>query len=279
MDGTIGRIAPLAALALALAGPSVLTAQQIEGTVIDASTGEAIKQVQIRLLDAAGKERFHVLSGDDGTFTLPVPAPGWYRLRGDELGYATVLSPRVQVGVGEVVQVELHMAVHPVKLEPLVVKKRKVYDVGRLAEFFERMDRNKKLGIGVFVTRDQIESRHAGRTSDYLREIPSVNVLAHGVHHTVYMQGVGGPCRPKLVVDGVEVHGDDELDNLVSAGSLEGMEVYRGPAEMPAAYYDDSGCGVVIAWTRRGTTNGRPFRWVNMGLWVVLSAGVLLLVH
>lgn len=279
MCGSTGRISTLVALALALAGPSALTAQEIEGRVVDASTGDPIKQVQIQLLDAAGKERFHVLSGDDGAFTLPVPAPGWYRLRGDELGYATVLSPRVQVRIGEVVQVEMHMAVHPVELEPLVVKKRKIYDVGRLAEFFERMDRNQKLGIGVFVTRDQIESRHAGLASDYLREIPSVHVLAHGIHHTVYMQGVGGSCRPKLVVDGVEVHGDDELDDLVSAGSLEGIEVYHGRAEMPAAYYDDTGCGVIIAWTKRGTNDGRAFRLVNMGLWVVLSAALLMLVR
>jgi 5-hydroxyisourate hydrolase-like protein (transthyretin family) len=263
----------------ALVVPSVLAAQEIDGHVIDASTGQPIKQVQIRLLDAAGKERFHILSADDGAFKLPVPAPGWYRLQASQLGYATVLSPQVQVRVGELVQVELHMAVHPVELEPLVVKQRKVYDVGRLAEFFDRMDRNQKLGIGVFVTRDQIELRHAGSASDYLREIPRVRVETHGTRHTVRMQGPRGSCAPKIFVDGVEVHGDTNLDDLVSAGSLEGIEVYRGRAEMPAAYYDDTGCGVIVAWTRRGTRSGRPFRWVNMGLWIVLSAGLFLLAH
>lgn len=272
------RVLTIAAFA-ALAAPPTLAAQEIDGIVLDASSGEPIKQVQVQLLDAKNKERFQVLSGDDGTFKLPVPAPGYYRLRGDLIGYATVLSPQVQVGVGEVVEVELRMAVHPVELEPLVVKKRKVYDVGRLAEFFERMDRNQKLGIGVFVTLDQIETRHAGLASDYLREIPRVRVESHGVRRTVQMQGVGGPCTPLFVVDGVPVHGGAHFDDLVSAGDLEGIEVYRGRSEMPAAYYDNTGCGVIIAWTRRGTHSGRPFRWVNLGLWVVLSAGVLLLVR
>jgi hypothetical protein len=274
----MGRVLTIAAFA-ALAAPPLLVAQEIDGRVLDASTGQPIKQAQIQLLDANNKERFHVLSADDGTFNLPVPVPGWYRLRGDQLGYATVLSPQVQVGVGEVVEVELHMAVHPVELEPLVVKKRKVYDVGRLAEFFDRVDRNQKLGIGVFITRDQIEQRHAGLASDYLREIPRVRVESHGVQRTVRMQGHGGPCTPKFVVDGVEVHGGAHFDDLVSAGDLEGIEVYRGRAEMPAAYYDDTGCGVIIAWTRRCTRSGRPFRWVNMGLWIALSAGILLLVR
>jgi 5-hydroxyisourate hydrolase-like protein (transthyretin family) len=270
------RVLTITAIA-ALMAPTLAAAQEIDGRVLDASTGKPIKQVQIQLLDAAGKERFHALSGDDGTFKLPVPAPGYYRLRGDQLGYATVLSPKVQVRVGEVVEVEMHMAVHPVELEPLVVKQRKIYDVGRLAEFYDRMDRNEKLGIGAFVTRDQIEMRHAGLASDYLREIPHVRVESHGLERTVRMQGQTGPCTPKFVVDGVEIHGGTEFDELVSAGDLEGIEVYRGLAEMPAAYYDNTGCGVIVAWTRRGTRTGRPFRWVNMGLWIVLSAGLILL--
>lgn len=273
----MGRILTVVAVA-ALAAPPMLAAQEIQGRVIDASTEQPLGQVQVQLLDASHEERFHVLSGDDGTFKLPVPAPGYYRLRGDRLGYAVVLSPRVQVRIGEVVEVELRMAVHPVELEPLVVKKRKIYDVGRLAEFFDRMDRNKKLGIGAFVTLDQIEMRHAGLASDYLREIPSVRVESHGITRTIRMQGPrGGPCTPKFVVDGIEVHGDARFDDLVSAGDLEGIEVYRGRAEMPAAYYDNTGCGVIIAWTRRGTRSGRQFRWVNMGLWIILSAGFILL--
>ncbi|HKJ92389.1 MAG TPA: TonB-dependent receptor [Longimicrobiales bacterium] len=261
----------------AMALPSLLTAQEIDGRVVDAATGEPIKQVNIQLLDEHGIARLQVVSGDSGGFKLPLPSPGWYRLRGDQLGYATVLSPQVQVGVGEVVQVELRMAVNPVELEPLVVKKRQVHDVGRLAEFYDRMDRNRKLGIGAFVTRDQIEMRHAGTAADYLREIPRVIVRSHGGLQTVRFQGPQGACAPRIVMDGVELHGDAELNDVVAAGDLEGIEVYRGRAEMPAAYYDETGCGIIVAWTRRGTDEGHPFRWVNMGIWVVLAAGLYLL--
>jgi hypothetical protein len=45
------------------------------------------------------------------------------------------------------------------------------------------------------------------------------------------------------------------LDDLVRVDMLEGVEVYRGPSELPAELYGTNfrgACGAVALWTRRG---------------------------
>ena len=72
-------------------------------------------------------------------------------------------------------------------------------------------------------------------------------------------QGADGAvavCWPRVIVDGVVVSTGGaepaEIDALVDPSRIEGMEVYRRPAELPAEFGGaQSGCGVIVVWTKR----------------------------
>ena len=46
---------------------------------------------------------------------------------------------------------------------------------------------------------------------------------------------------------------DFRIDEVISPGSVEGIEVYRGLSTVPAEFLNpDAECGVIAIWTRRG---------------------------
>ena len=77
-----------------------------------------------------------------------------------------------------------------------------------------------------------------------------------------------GQCLPTIYLNGVLVRRatpfeqnpnpsrtgigtPDYLSNFVSAQDIAGIEVFRSPAEIPAAYSsDESNCGLILVWTR-----------------------------
>jgi hypothetical protein len=116
-------------------------------------------------------------------------------------------------------------------------------------------NRRRRRGIGSFVTRDDIEKRHAPSVSELLRTVPGIGVtqMMAGEPQPVRMQRsantVSGDCAIKLYVDGHPYpNGNvDDFDPM----SLEGIEVYRSAAEIPADFRTrDANCGVIALWTR-----------------------------
>lgn len=74
-----------------------------------------------------------------------------------------------------------------------------------------------------------------------------------------YERDPRGPCPPAVYVDRMYVGGgmNEEpagIDGLVIPTEVEAVEVYEGPASLPAEFGGSrAGCGVVVIWTRRGT--------------------------
>ena len=121
----------------------------------------------------------------------------------------------------------------------------------------------KRRGFGYFLDRDQIERRNPFRTSDLLRAVPGVNIYQGntGSGTSITMRGVSslsGTCQPAIVIDGMRVMGDaGEIDLLSNPEEIQGMAIYRGPAETPAEYQGLNTCGAIVIWTRRGSPPGR----------------------
>jgi len=70
---------------IGLAAP--VRSQTIEGQVTDSISGVHVGRGFIVLIDVTGRERVRVLTAIDGTFYLPAPSPGTYRLRSERIAY------------------------------------------------------------------------------------------------------------------------------------------------------------------------------------------------
>jgi outer membrane receptor for Fe3+-dicitrate len=111
-------------------------------------------------------------------------------------------------------------------------------------------------GIGVFLTRGDIEKRHSASVSELLRYVPGVAISQRmaGEPQPVHMQRSSNAtnqatCTVALYVDG-NPYPNGSVDDF-PPGSLEGIEVYRSASEIPAEFRTrDSMCGLIALWTR-----------------------------
>lgn len=143
-----------------------------------------------------------------------------------------------------------------VELAPLDVRVGPAPRRGKMVGFHRRMSR----GMGEYITREDIERRDPMRLSDMVH-------LRAGVATTGYGDGSGrrhveisraavledsNACRIQYWIDGVPFTGVNrfEMDEL-SPQDVEGIEIYRGPSEIPPRFNRrGSQCGVVVVWTR-----------------------------
>ncbi|NIQ54775.1 MAG: TonB-dependent receptor plug domain-containing protein, partial [Gemmatimonadetes bacterium] len=128
---------------------------------------------------------------------------------------------------------------------------------------------------GHFITPHDIERSPARTTEDLLLGIPGVAVQPISddgpgsefgrtpfVGDRVRIRSGNGLCDPTVYVDGVRVPYRPEgrspatLTSVVPLGSVEAVEVYRRPSEVPMEYNatqtGGSVCGVLVFWTRGG---------------------------
>jgi hypothetical protein len=267
-------------------GPASTTdahAQVVTGRVIEELTERPLRDVSVQLRSAAGRTMARSMTDSTGTFWLQAPRYGTFVLVAEHLGMTTVTTGELDVDEGAM-QVVLRMAETAVPLEPLTVEaERGAAHLGPLRGYYERMRWNERTGIGRFITRDQIDVRSPGDLSDMLREIPRVNVQrTRGRSAHVTMRGSRGDCTPALFIDGTRANRREQafVDEYVRPLDVEGVEVYVGLAQMPGVYHDESGCGVLLVWTRRGSSEGgRPFSWRRALAGIGVFGGLLLLMR
>lgn len=224
----------------------ILVAQVIRGNLLDDETGKPIGNGTVTLLTRDSVPVTRISTDTAGAFLLSAARPGSYRLGGERLGYITIISVPLTLSARDTLDVEFRLSTRAVVLEPLVVtsKRRRA---GPLADFDERARQRR---FGTFITRADIEQRHPYTTTDLLRTIPGLQLIprALGGGHHVRIRN----CAPVIYIDGMHVPLlGMTIDDLIPVQSLEGIEVYRSPAEAPAEYtVHNSGCGVILLWSR-----------------------------
>lgn len=250
------RLIRPAVLLLALVLPQVAAGQVVIGRVIDEDTRAPVPQVLVAALDTAGAVQVSMLSDSAGAFQLGLAA-GTYALRLERLGYETLTTDTVRLRRSETVTVEVRLGARAIPLEPLVVLGRSRPAIGSEA-FYRRMDAYRKVGIGRFMTRGQIDSSGASTVHMLLARDPAVRILQYRLHEVVAFQARGTTCLPALYIDGVRVANNAETD--ISAwlhpDIIEGVEIYPDPAFAPPELRIE-GCGALALWTRTG--RGNPF--------------------
>jgi hypothetical protein len=259
------RYASLTLFAATLFAAAPLHAQiYLDGAVLEAETGARVNGATVEVVDRGQRVVARAVTDENGLFTTSLERDGAYRLRASRLGFQSATTPLLRTDGYDHLVVEIRLDQEAVLLAPLEILGRSARAISPLLEGFTTRAR---VGLGHFITRDEIEKRRPGRVTDLLVSVPGVSLetSGSGTRRTVSMSRsrVGGTrnCPVQIFIDGRLLNrsvssGRDvslSIDDVVSPGSVEGIEVYRGISGIPAEFLNpEARCGVVAIWTRRG---------------------------
>jgi hypothetical protein len=248
-------LAALAAAAAAL--PASAAAQaRVRGVITDAATGAPLPGAAVRLGEQAGVLALNAVTDSAGHYQFSGIRPGAYMIEVTTLGYEPARSHPLSVRVGAVLDVDLRLEPGALRLDSLPVEATARRVSIRLEGFYQRQAQGLP---GEFITRADIDRRQPSRLSDVLTGLPGLSVTQRGI------QNRRAGCTPELYVDGRRnpdikprnFPGSlgivDEI-NWIHPSAVEGIEIYRGLAQLPAEFADSNSrrCGVIAIWTRAG---------------------------
>jgi hypothetical protein len=235
-----------------LVAGSPAASQVIEGRTLDAGHRGFVSAVIVTLRTVAGDSAGASLSDGEGRFRIEAPRGGTYDLVAQRLGYSDVQTDTFAVRYGEEITVEVLLGADPVELDPLTVTSRRGGEGGLIATHRRRADWIERTGFGRVISRRELEATPRPFVTDYLYTVAGLRVLGTGPDAQVMMRG----CTPTVYVDGVRSAGMPI--NVVNPDALEGIEIYRSNAEIPAEMRTNGSCGAIAMWTRPGEpTTGR----------------------
>lgn len=123
-ERAVGRRAPLLlAIASCLASAAPAEAQIVEGTVLDAGSGEPVATARVTLVAEGDDDRVATaLSDGEGRFVLQADAGGLHRLEADRLGYGLQRTDPFEVEADGITEHDFPLATEAVEVEGIVVE-------------------------------------------------------------------------------------------------------------------------------------------------------------
>jgi hypothetical protein len=274
---------------LLLASVRPAEAQVLRGRLLDLDSEEPIEGGVVTLMDSTGARLRSSVTETDGRYELRAPGPGTYLVEARRLGYRSWVDGPVELLADEVWDSAFHLQVIPITLDPLEIVAEAALREAYLQRvgFYERQ----KVDYGHFITRAEIERRRPARMTDLLLGVPGARAAPSGdglnrasISFGGSLQQRGGPCHPRVFVDGLVVirgdarpHGLDPqglaergseaagrgvmtqreiaLDDVVMPEDVQAVEVYRRGSEVPVRFggmSTETQCGAIVVWTRRG---------------------------
>ena len=201
-----------------------------------------------------------MVTNDSGEFIFSAPPTGRVRLLVKRLGFKQQ-EKGFKLTEGDSKQVDFELEGIPELLDSVLVLEKG--GKGKMAEFWAR----RSIGNGAFITRAEIQKRNPYRISDMLRMLSGVRVSTNGsdTERPVISMGrtpigtrtlrnvqtLAGECKVSYYLDGNWVSPGSFHPDDMTPGTIEAMEVYRGPAEIPAKFRQrETACGLIVIWTR-----------------------------
>lgn len=248
--------APQAGVAAARPAPASATrgTATVSGVVTDAA-GAPIAAAEVRVIGAAAAP---AKVREDGSYSLGGLPAGTATIEVRALGfgpYRTIAELRRDRNT----TVDVTISKQAMQLDPV--------SVTGYSTLFDRsgFEERRKAGNGHFLTDEDLRRRNAIRVEDAFRGIPGVQLVPVGLAgYAVTFTRAGGQagvfsgntCYPSYFVDGSLFAG---LDPQVSGGlpippeDIRGIEIYGSLSSAPPQYSRlDSGCGIILIWTKRG---------------------------
>jgi len=246
------RLCGVAAIGLAggvlALGPAMLRAQQpaargtVAGMVRD-SSGAGIAGAEITIVGTGLRAHTNA----HGEFRLTNVPAGTVTVGVRRLGFVPTVAS-IEIGVNEAASMSVVVAPLAQSLAAVIVRgDRRFEEHGRLAGFYQRRARSSG---GHFITRDQIEQRNPGQTTDLFRGVPGARIYSSTFSNVVRFRGMR--CAPLVWLDGFPATaGEFDLDAL-DPYIIEAIEVYLGVATVPPEFRWVRGggsCGAIVIWT------------------------------
>jgi len=228
--------------------PSQEDLEGLSGIVTDAGSGTPISGALVEL-PALGRS---TSTDATGRFTIPSLQPGEYRIRIDQLGFA---SADFVTEFDGSLRLSISLAPVPIEIEGITVEAESSLISERLIQ--NGFARRAQEGFGRFIAPGEIEKRQGmsigsllGRTGLVKTSLSRNNGRADEIIR-MWEPG-GGYCTPMIYLDGNPFNfGGMTLDDIVPVPSLEAAEVYRSKTEAPARFGGGRGeCGVIVLWTK-----------------------------
>ena len=252
--------------AAALDSESMVGQTLVAGVV--RSAGRPVAGADVAVLPAGVK----TVTNDSGTFRLQVGDGGIVTVTVRAIGYFP-FSRRYALADGDTVTVTAELERSAQHLDSVTVT-----GAAPVAPSMRAIEDRRRAGFGRFYTREQLAQREHSALADVLRMTAGLQLVRRpsecgggfsvatgrggatlwhdwmSCHNGIPFQAA---CYYSVYLDGVRlwVSGSKEpIDiNQFAVNGLEGIELYRGPAETPIQYQGTgSACGVVMLWTRVG---------------------------
>ncbi|MGE0442581.1 MAG: carboxypeptidase regulatory-like domain-containing protein [Gemmatimonadales bacterium] len=215
--------------------------------------------------------RFEFVTIPRGRFAVATAAVG-FAPDVREMGFAGNDTVRVDIRLGQAAQ----------RLDSVVVSGNGPPPLSPQMRIFE--ERRRK-GIGVFLTRADLARREHSTLTDVLRQVPGMKFVRRpercgggfalasnrggALSWLPWMTCFDGftpfsvECYLTVYLDWnrIWIWGSQEPPRIdeTSVASLEAVELYRGPSELPVELQGTgSACGAVLLWSRTGEGGQRP---------------------
>lgn len=240
--------------------------QTISGTLMEVETGQPISLGLVIMMTEAGDSITSTVTNGQGQFTVESEEPGSFVLIASAFGFKEKAAGVFELGSDASMDIQFRIAAAPMPIEGILVSlQRPVLEHNLVRNgFVRRVTR----GLGRFITPVEIERSSARTAADLLRGVPGVHItrpggaLASFQGEMVRMVSQNDYCAPTIYLDGARLApsmtSDTPLDALAPIQSIDAIEIYRRPSEVPIEYgMTGSGnstgrgpCGVLVIWTK-----------------------------
>ena len=222
----------------------------VSGVVMD-STGAPVFGAEVSLTGLTNR----ALTDESGAFHLGDVPVGSATISIRRMGfapYSTTLS--ISEANARVENVRVTLSPLATVLTPVLVASRRVEYTGRLASYYQRLE---KRNGGYFITRDQIDRENPRTLSQLLLHVPGITPFK-GRAGSQGIRMRGRLCWPLVWIDGTPMPaGDVDLDAFAPQ-TIHGIELYLGSTTAPARFIlgrGDNSCGTIVLWSRGPDTD------------------------
>ena len=250
----------------------LILAQTVVMGTVTADSARAVSGAIVEI-KAAGRS---TASNARGAYTLTMERPGGWLLEVRALGFSPA-SRALRLASGDTLVVDFSLTPVAQELAPVVVTEADPLPTGIMRGFEER----RRAGFGRFITRDMLADREHDTVAGILRGIAGVRMVrrpsdcgggfsaatGRGIAAVEFSKsttatatcGGGTPmaaaCYMSVYVDGVRIWAAGSRDppdfDQLRNNQYEGVEIYRGPAELPTQYAGTgAACGAILLWSR-----------------------------